>query len=109
MPMNNELNHECIVCGVKYHHCDSCANMRSFTPWRVICDTELHYQIYMVIIGYRDNLITKEKAKDELNNIDITINDISNFKDSIQVFLKDILSDEDTENVNNNDDVSDIN
>lgn len=94
--MSNELNHECIVCGVKYHHCDSCEKMKSINPWRIICDTSEHYQIYMTAIGYRDGFINKEEAKNELDNIHITLDSIVDFKDSIKGLLTEILSETDT-------------
>jgi len=94
MLMGKELNHECIICGVKYHHCDSCNQISTFTPWRVICDTSEHYQIYMIILDYQSNRITKEEAKEQLDVVGITINDIGSFKDSVKSILNDILVDD---------------
>ena len=95
--MDKSLNHECIICGVKYHHCDTCSQMKTFTPWRVICDTSEHYQIFMVIKEYEANRITKEEAKEQLDIIGITANDIGSFKDSVKAILNDILIDETVE------------
>ena len=91
MPMEKDLNHECIICGVKYHHCDSCNQMSTFTPWRVICDTSEHYQTFMVIKDYQSNIITKDEAKEQLDIIGVTVNDIESFKDSVKDILHDIL------------------
>lgn len=97
--MIQNLNHECIICGVKYHHCDDCAKMKTFTPWRVICDTSEHYQILLIIKDYQANEITKDEAKDQLSIIGITLADISDFKDSVKSVLNDILSEDIVEEV----------
>lgn len=41
--------HRCIVCGKGYKFCDSCRNVRGYTPWRVIADTPECYQIHLLI------------------------------------------------------------
>lgn len=41
--------HHCIICGKGYISCDSCRNVRTFTPWRVVACTERHYQFYLLI------------------------------------------------------------
>jgi hypothetical protein len=107
MPMEKELNHECIICGVKYHHCDSCNQISTFTPWRVICDTAEHYQIYMVILDYQSNTITKEEAKEQLNTNGVTLNSIESFKDSTKGILKEILADDIQEDIVTVDEVTD--
>jgi len=97
--MDKIPNHECIICGVKYHHCDDCAKMKSFTPWRAICDTSEHYQILLIIKDYQAKGITKDEAKEQLGIVGITIADISEFKDSTKSVLSDILSEDTADEV----------
>ena len=90
-------NHTCIICGKDYHSCDSCNQITSFTPWRVICDTSEHYQIYLVILDYQQNRINKEEAQMMLHNIGFDVNTIDNFKPSVSNLLKEILSEDNSE------------
>lgn len=41
--------HHCLVCGTGYEFCDSCRNVRGYTPWRTIVCTPECYQIHLLI------------------------------------------------------------
>lgn len=92
--MNRELNHTCIVCGEKYHFCDSCKDIASFTPWRTICDTAQHYQIFMIIKDYQTQNITSQEALQKLKMLHITRKEIPTFKPSTQAVLNEIFGEE---------------
>lgn len=90
--MDEKLNHKCVVCGTRYHHCDDCNKMKTFTPWRTICDTAQHYQVYLIIKDYSSKNITKNRACECLNRIDVNEKNIKEYKDSIQAILKEIFN-----------------
>ncbi|MEF9983691.1 MAG: hypothetical protein RR806_03135 [Oscillospiraceae bacterium] len=90
--MAEELNHKCIICDTDYHCCNDCGNMKSFTPWRTICDTTEHYQIFMVLYELDNNFISKEEASDQLESIGITPENILHLKQSVQDVIMDIFA-----------------
>ena len=90
--MSEHLNHECAICGKKYHFCLDCGNAKSFTPWRTIVDSIEHYKIYMVIRDYVNKNINKTEAKLQLNKLDIS--DVGNFVPEIKAVIEDILKEE---------------
>ena len=47
--MSKEINHWCVVCGKGYHACDSCNEIKSFTPWRSLTDSIEHFKIFTVL------------------------------------------------------------
>ena len=60
--MTQKLDHQCLICGTMYHACDTCQKIREYTPWRVLCDTQEHYQILLDIKSYDGGLLTREEA-----------------------------------------------
>lgn len=88
--MSKEINHFCIICGKGYHACDSCDEVKTFTPWRSLTDTIEHFQLYMVLQDYINKRITKAEAKKELSNFDLSEKD--SFKDSAKNAINEILS-----------------
>ena len=53
--MSQELNATCDICGKKYHVCNSCKEVKSFTPWRTVTDTMQHYLIFLALSEYTKN------------------------------------------------------
>jgi hypothetical protein len=104
--MDNTLNHECAVCGTKYHHCDSCGKIQSFTPWRIICDTAQHYQVFLTIKDYDSKIISKDEAVDELNRIGVEKVNIGDYKESIQAIMKEIFSVKETKTIKTTEPIS---
>lgn len=88
--MSNEINHYCIICGKGYHACNSCNEIKTFTPWRALTDTIEHFQLYMVLQDYIDKKITKAEARKELSNFDLSEKDT--FKDSAKNAINEILN-----------------
>lgn len=96
--MDENLNHKCIVCSTLYHHCDDCGKMKSFTPWRAICDTQEHYQAYLLFIELEHDSVSKSDAKEILNRIGIGLNEIQNFVPVIKNMFEEILTDKQKRN-----------
>ena len=87
--MTQEINHYSVVCGKGYHACDSCSEVKTFMPWRILTDTSEHFKIYTVLTEYRDKIITKTKAKEILANCDLT--NMDTYKESAKKLLNEIL------------------
>ena len=90
--MSEHLNHQCSICGKKYHFCLDCGNAKSFTPWRTIADTIEHYKIFIIIRDYVNKNINKSEAKLQLNKLDLSEIDI--FVPEIKIVIEDILKEE---------------
>jgi hypothetical protein len=82
---------ECCVCGKNYEVCVSCQNIKNLNPWRTICDTEEHYQVYVVVKDYNTKKITANDAKTMLENVNFDVNTISEYKDNVQKSLREIF------------------
>lgn len=65
------LDHQCIICGTSYHACDSCRQIKTYTPWRMLCDTFEHYQVYLVIREWQEGLIKKDEAQRKLKELGV--------------------------------------
>ena len=90
--MAKDINHWCVVCGKGYHACDSCDEIKSFTPWRKLTDTAMHYQVFTVLKEYNNKLISKAEAIEMLSRLDIS--DKDTYKDSAKKVLDEILSED---------------
>lgn len=90
--MAQEINHYCIICGKGYHACDSCAEVKTFQPWRVLTDSSEHWKIYMTIKDFNDGIISKDEAAKQLQNCDLTGRE--RFKPSAKASIDKILSDD---------------
>lgn len=87
--MNEKLNATCDICGKKYHVCQSCKDIASFTPWRVVTDTLNHYLIFVALSNYTKTK-DKRKAQEELSLCDLS--DKNEFVPKIQNTLEEIFS-----------------
>lgn len=90
--MVENLNHQCVVCGEKYHSCDNCGRIKKDTPWRSICDTAKHYQIYLLIRNYQAQVITKHEAQEELKTLNVYKGSYNTWKPGVKKVLDEILS-----------------
>lgn len=88
--MAQEINHYCIICGKGYHACDSCYEVKTFKPWRILTDTIEHWKIYMTINDFKDGIISKDEAARQLQNCDLTGKE--SFKPSAKKSIEKILS-----------------
>lgn len=89
--MSNKLNRYCPICNTHYHVCKSCGDRGT---WKSVCDTPQHYQVYMTLIQYTRNEISKKEAKGYLANIGITAEEASVFKPEVQNLIKEIQYEE---------------
>lgn len=85
----SDINAHCAICGQGYHVCNSCLEVREFTPWRSVVDTIEHFLIYTTIFRYRKtgNI---ENAKDELSKCDLQ--GYENFLPEIKAAIDEILN-----------------
>ena len=84
-------NAKCCICGKAYHVCNSCKEIKEFTPWRTVTDTIDHYMIYLAIHGYSVTK-NKKKALEELKKCDLS--DFDSFNPYIKKILNEILNGE---------------
>lgn len=77
----------CVVCGSEYEVCRRCPTTTRNTPWRVICDTPVHYQVYQLIQEIKMGILTNEDAKEMLAHINITKEDVESFLPDARDFL----------------------
>ena len=87
--MSQELNATCDICGKKYHVCNSCKEVKSFTPWRTVTDTMQHYIIFLALSEYTKTK-DKEKAKEELSKCDLS--ELDTFNENIKTAIKEIMA-----------------
>lgn len=87
--MAEYLNKTCSICGSKYHACDDCANEKNTTPWKKITCTANCYSIFLILNKYTNKYISKEEAKRELSNYDLS--KIDNFEENIKLAIKEIM------------------
>lgn len=86
--INNKNNNWCRTCGKEFYSCDSCQQVKEYTPWRVLCDTKEHYQIYMAFIMHRDGVMSESETRDSLKRMGVTVSEIKTFIPAIRdVFL----------------------
>ena len=89
--MAQELNATCDICGKKYHVCNSCKEVKSFTPWKTVTDTMQHYLIFLALSEYTKTK-DKEKAKEELSKYDLS--ELDTFNENIKSAIKEIMAEE---------------
>ena len=89
--MAQELNATCDICGKPYRVCNSCKEVKSFTPWRTVTDTMQHYIIFLALSEYTKTK-DKEKAKEELSKCDLS--ELDTFNENIKTVIKEIMTEE---------------
>lgn len=94
--MSQELNATCDICGKPYRVCNSCKEVKSFTPWRTVTDTMQHYIIFLVLSEYTKTK-NKEKAKEELSKCDLS--ELDTFNENIKTVIKEIIEEKNVETV----------
>lgn len=85
----SDINAHCAICGQGYHVCNSCLEVREFTPWRSVVDTINHFLIYTTIVRYRKTG-NVENAKDDLSKCDL--DGYENFLPEIKTVIDEILN-----------------
>lgn len=90
--MAQKLDHKCIVCGTMYHACDTCQKIKTFTPWRTLCDTQEHYQVLLAIRSYESGLFTREEAAADIMKRGVKKGDYENWPAGTKQKLDEILA-----------------
>lgn len=80
----------CRCCGKEYQVCPTCAEVKVYKPWRVICDTAPHYQTWLIVSNYRKGIIDKAAAKEQLAGVKLNEGEIATFLPVIQDLIADI-------------------
>lgn len=86
---NQNTNAYCSICGRPYKVCRTCAEQKTFKPWRTVADTIEHYKIYMAIHSYTVSK-NKERAKKELEKCDLS--GLEEFNPEIKKVIKGIMA-----------------
>lgn len=86
--MSEKLNATCDICGKKYHICNTCKDITSFTPWRTITDTIEHYKIFLILSEYTQDK-DKNKAREDLLSCDLS--ELESFNENIKKAIKEIM------------------
>lgn len=73
--MSEELA-TCLICRKKYHVCLSCKEKMKLSPWKIVTDTEDCWKIFYTIKQYKDKIISKEQAKNNLSQVKFIKDDI---------------------------------
>ena len=83
---------KCIICGKSYRGCRTCRGRSEYAPWRNVCDTPQHYQVYRVIQDLDVKILSKSEAKEMLENIGITSIDLDGFLPSVKSLLEPLFA-----------------
>ncbi len=87
--MEYENNAICTICGKAYHRCSTCQDSR-LNPWKNVVDTMEHYKIYMTVASYNNGYLSKEKANEEL--LDLDLSELGTFVPEIRDKINEIMS-----------------
>lgn len=85
---DSKLNATCSICGTKYHLCKSCQNIKSFQPWRTVCDTLPHYSIYLALAEYTK---TKDITQARKNLKECNLSGLETFNENIKKTINEIM------------------
>lgn len=82
----------CPICNKSFDGCRSCEKYE-LTSWKTICDTENHFNIYVILHRYNvTKKYTKEQARKALLKCDLT--GYENFQKNVAESIKNILKEE---------------
>ncbi len=81
---------KCIICGHEYDYCNCKAEI---AMWGHICDTLEHYQTYVIIREYTNQIIKKEDAKNKLKQLGID-KEYKTFLPNVVQILDEILEED---------------
>lgn len=77
----------CRICGKEYTVCPVCESTRTRTPWRIITDTAAHYKIWLAVSQYKSGVIDKSTAKEILDNVKLSKNELETFIPAVQEII----------------------
>lgn len=77
--MAQVFNHVCQICGTRYYACNKC---KKYNGYKLVVDTPECYGIYLVMVDYRQGVITQKEAEKKLReNCNITLSSLKKNKD----------------------------
>lgn len=91
MHMSKNMSH-CFLCGAEYEVCKMCKQIKQYTPWRQECDTAHHWQIYSIVKDLRRGVLKADEAKEQLDHLKVTIDEVKTFVPSVQETLLPLYS-----------------
>ena len=77
--MANIANHYCQICGKGYYACNKC---KKYNGYKLIVDTPTCYGIYLILVDYRQGVITQKEAEKKLRDNNITLASLKKNKDN---------------------------
>lgn len=77
----------CFLCGAEYEVCKMCSQIKHYTPWRMECDSPRHWQIYVIVKDLRKGLLKPDEAKEQLEQLKVTLEEVKTFVASVQETL----------------------
>jgi len=83
---------QCLVCNNTFEPCSTCERL-GLAGWRIVVCSEVHWYYHYPIISYIRNMITKEQARQELQDA-INTYGMPDFNDNIKDVVKEILADD---------------
>lgn len=89
----------CRICGKTYKVCSHCETVRNRTPWRIITDTAVHYQIWVAISQYQSKIITRQEAREMLSRIAYDRDEEKDFIPAVRDIINEIMTPDETEKV----------
>ena len=81
---------ECLTCGTEYSYCPNCN--RNEPSWKAEFHNANCKNIFQICTQYNVGLLTKEKAREELNSCDLT--NKGNFAECVQRDLNNIFEED---------------
>lgn len=63
-------NARCAICGKGYRMCNSCAEQKKLTPWKVVTDTSEHFKIFIALHRY-NKTHDVAVAREDLSHCDL--------------------------------------
>lgn len=81
---------KCLCCGTSYSYCNNCYDFRNYPLWMNSFHNENCKNIFETCTNYNFRLITKEQAKKDLSNYDLS--NCANFNACVQRDLNTILA-----------------
>ena len=96
--MSKQLNATCVLCGKKYHRCDTCEKMKNtFASWRILTDSIEHFKLFDLLRDYGLGKVKKNDLLKELKNFDLS--DVDTWlNESNKRLVKDLLKENEKEN-----------
>ena len=86
------IDHYCVICNAGYHSCDLCKENMQYVPWRALCDTQQHYQIFLIISSLRGKVMNDDEAREALERLKVTEKEIKTFLPAVQELLLPIMA-----------------